>query len=40
MKTFKKVVLEAKNIPSGSYAAGCPTKTRGSDGCSYCELRI
>ncbi len=24
MKTYKKVELQAKNAPSGSYAAGCP----------------
>lgn len=38
MKTFKKVVLEAKNTPSGSYAAGCPTKL--GPGCwTSCEIR-
>lgn len=24
MKQYKKVEMEAKNAPSGSYAAGCP----------------
>lgn len=34
MKTFKKVKLEAKNMPTGSYAAGCtPTCSCGG----YCE---
>ena len=28
MKTYKKVEMVAKNAPSGSYAAGCPTHTR------------
>lgn len=27
MKTYKKVVVEAVNAPSGSYAAGCPQHT-------------
>ncbi len=29
MKNYKKVEMVAKNAPSGSYAAGCPTKARG-----------
>lgn len=42
MKTYKKVVVEAVNTPSGSYAAGCPVKDAGSSGgfptgCKYCE---
>lgn len=37
MKTFKKVKLEAKNNPTGSYAAGCPTNTR-QHICVYCEV--
>lgn len=37
MKTFKKVKLEAKNMPTGSYAAGCPEKTYTSL-CRDCEL--
>lgn len=27
MKVFKKVELQAKNVPTGSYAAGCPVKS-------------
>lgn len=41
MKTYKKVVVEAVNTPSGSYAAGCPVKDPGytgnQTGCRYCE---
>ena len=39
MKKFKKVQLIAKNLPTGSYAAGCPAKDRGSwgDFCLRCE---
>lgn len=37
MKVFKKVVLEAKNCPAGSYAAGCPTSERPRI-CAVCEL--
>ena len=37
MKKFEKVVLEAKNNPTGSYAAGCPTKL---GTCAWtCEIR-
>ena len=35
MKTYKKVELEAKNAPSGSYAAGCPEIDRGPDWVHY-----
>lgn len=28
MKSYKNVELFAKNAPTGSYAAGCPTHTR------------
>lgn len=38
MKKFKKVKLEAKNMPTGSYAAGCPEKKRPDYLCSSCEL--
>ena len=45
---YKKAELIAKNLPSGSYAAGCPVKDRGracwgldfggsKSGCKYCE---
>ena len=40
MKSYKKVEMVAKNAPSGSYAAGCPTEvsTRGwSESGRYCE---
>lgn len=38
MKTYKKVVVEAVNAPSGSYAAGCPTKDYGNYlACRTCE---
>lgn len=33
MKAFKKVELKAKNVPSGSYAAGCPTSTQCGSAC-------
>lgn len=34
MKKYKKAEMIAKNLPTGSYAAGCPTGTReGGDGC-------
>ena len=36
MKTYEEVKMLAKNAPSGSYAAGCPTHTNlggGSHGC-------
>ena len=28
MKNYKKVKMVSKNAPSGSYAAGCPSKDR------------
>lgn len=39
MKTYKKVKMQAKNAPSGSYAAGCPAdRASGSDyGCKSCD---
>lgn len=38
MKTYKKVQVEAKNAPSGSYAAGCPANNYGGDYvCKKCE---
>ena len=38
MKVFKKVELIAKNLPTGSYAAGCPANRRGSrNWCIDCE---
>lgn len=50
MKAYQKAEMIAKNLPTGSYAAGCPTGTRVAtstfqrpDGtynyqCSTCEL--
>jgi hypothetical protein len=32
MKEYKKAELIAKNLPTGSYAAGCPAKDRGDSG--------
>jgi hypothetical protein len=45
MKKYSKPEILAKNLPSGSYAAGCPAKGRGfaclifypSQGCRNCE---
>lgn len=46
MKNYKKVKMLAKNTPSGSYAAGCPSKDRvfqdhfiicRKNTCSQCE---
>lgn len=49
MKQYQKAQMIAKNLPTGSYAAGCPEKDRGTDvtstnskgttktGCSNCE---
>jgi hypothetical protein len=40
MKKFKKVKVIAKNKPSGSYAAGCPEKSRSGSMCwMACEIR-
>jgi hypothetical protein len=41
MKEFKKAQLIAKNLPTGSYAAGCPPEQwSGLDkySCRRCEL--
>lgn len=49
MKVYQKAEMIAKNLPTGSYAAGCPTGTRmgpttvqKADGqwgrCSDCEI--
>lgn len=41
MKKYQKAKMIAKNLPTGSYAAGCPAKDRGADtcvtGCVTCE---
>ncbi len=39
MKEFKKVELIAKNLPTGSYAAGCPPEEShlSPPWCEHCE---
>jgi hypothetical protein len=42
MKKYAKVKMIAKNLPTGSYAAGCPAQERGSNStgkysCINCE---
>lgn len=40
MKKYVKAQMVAKNLASGSYAAGCPAKDRGDSsltGCLACE---
>ena len=39
MKTYKKVKMQAKNAPSGSYAAGCPANCGNglSSDCRNCD---
>ena len=41
MKEFQKVQMIAKNLPTGSYAAGCPVKAiygvNGDVDCKECE---
>ncbi len=46
MKKYSKPQIVAKNLPSGSYAAGCPAKDRGKPcslmldlftGCENCD---
>ena len=37
MKKYKKVEILAKNQVAGSYAAGCPSKGRGSESCLMFE---
>lgn len=39
MKKYSKPKMVAKNAPTGSYAAGCPTKTRlPGQFCDVCEI--
>lgn len=33
MKKYQKPNMIAKNLPTGSYAAGCPSNYRGEEGC-------
>lgn len=35
MKEYKKAKMIAKNLPTGSYAAGCPSQDSGSASCSF-----
>lgn len=40
MKKYQKAQMIAKNLPTGSYAAGCPAENMGSGmfhGCRPCE---
>lgn len=41
MKTYQKAEMIAKNLPTGSYAAGCPEKERNTwwytERCVNCE---
>ena len=42
MKKYAKVKMIAKNLPTGSYAAGCPAQERGGNNtgkysCINCE---
>lgn len=39
MKKYQKAEMIAKNLTSGSYAAGCPAKNCGisPSGCKNCE---
>lgn len=42
MKEYKEVKVEAKNAPTGSYVAGCPSLNRGKwdsgdYSCKNCE---
>lgn len=36
-KIYKEVRLEAKNAPTGSYAAGCPSNYGSPDSCYICD---
>lgn len=41
MKEFEKAQLIAKNLPTGSYAAGCPAESHYGNGdwdCRRCEI--
>ena len=39
MKKYQKAKMIAKNLPTGSYAAGCPANNAGysSNQCKNCE---
>ena len=39
MKKYQEVKMEAKNAPTGSYAAGCPTGTRVGNGSQAVDER-
>lgn len=38
MKKYVKPQLVAKNNPTGSFAAGCPTNKKPNNFCQSCEL--
>lgn len=41
MKKYNKPQMMAKNAPTGSYAAGCPTYNHGTwDRCRSCEIAM
>lgn len=44
MKNYQKAEMIAKNLPAGSYAAGCPVNTDGQDHwgnhCKECERTV
>jgi hypothetical protein len=46
MKTYKKAELIAKNLPTGSYVAGCPAKDHayghpaGANQCRACDRAV
>ena len=35
MKAYQKAEMIAKNLPTGSYAAGCPVNGTNRGGCRY-----
>lgn len=37
MKKYQKAEVIAKNLPTGSYAAGCPRESLGYSYCKICE---
>ncbi len=37
MKKFEKSKLVAKNLPTGSYAAGCPANYKNGSGWPVCQ---
>jgi hypothetical protein len=39
MKEYKKAQMIAKNLPTGSYAAGCPAEKTYAGHCSFLGLK-